>query len=305
MTNARSVHQQTMQPFPLLADFSKHLILPKGDLKLFYYQAGSQHKQPLLMLHGLGDEADTWRHVFLPLSENYHSLAIDLPGFGRSDQPDVKYTPHFMINTVIEFMDQMLISSAVLMGSSLGAILAQELARSHPDRVDGLILVGGGLLQAEPFQDWRLKMMKIPFLGEWLYSRLRKDPHAAYQTLHSVYHQLEELPKADCEFLFTRVNQRVWSDGQRRAYLSTLRNLSPWIKKIQTNLPDQLQHLSCPTLIIRGEYDSIFTDRNANEILKYQPKTEKALIPNVGHLPHQEAPDEFVKVTKTWLHNNF
>ena len=305
MSNNTLSYKQSMQPWPAIAQYARMVNLQTLNLNLFYYQAGFHHKQQIVMLHGLGDEADTWRHVLLPLSEDYQTLAIDLPGFGRSDQPNVKYTPQYLSNAVIAFMDQLHITSAILMGSSLGAMLAQAMAISHPDRIDGLILVGGGLVQAEPIQDWRIKMMATPFLGEWLYSRLRKDPQAAFETLHSVYHQLEKLPKADREFLFTRVNQRVWSDGQRRAYLSTLRNIAAWIKKYQPNLPEQLQQVSCPTLIIRGEHDQLFTERNADEILKTQPNTEKAIILNVGHLPHQEALQQFIDLTRSWLIKNF
>ena len=301
MPDKRAIYQQAMQPWPLLAELGSRLKLPERDLTLFYFQAGSQQKQPLLMLHGLGDEADTWRHIVITLAEEYHTLAIDLPGFGRSDKPDVDYTPRFMMDAVIQFLDQLEIASAIIMGSSLGGILAHSLAIFHPDRVKGLILVGGALLQPEPIQDWGFRLMQVPLLGEWLYTRLRKDPHAAFASLSNVYYQLEELPEADREFLFTRVNQRVWSDGQRRAYFSTLRNLSPWIKKIQSQLPDRLNHLDIPTLVIRGEYDLLFSDLNAGELLKFQPKTDKAVIPNVGHLPHQEDPDSFLQVTKTWL----
>jgi len=253
------------------------------------------------MLHGLGDEADTWRHIFITLSEGYHTLAIDLPGFGRSDQPDVDYTPEFLMDAVIQFLDQLKITSAIIMGSSLGGILGHGLAISHPERVKGLILVGGALLQPETMQDWGIRLMQVPLLGEWLYTRLRKDPDAAFASLDNVYHQLEELPDADRKFLFTRVNQRVWSDGQRRAYFSTLRNVSPWIKKMQPKLPGQLKRLDIPTLVIRGECDLLFSDGTAEEILKIQPKTNKAVIPNVGHLPHQEDPDGFLQVTQTWL----
>ena len=40
------------------------------------------------MIHGLGDEADTWRQVFAPIAKHFRAIAIDLPGFGRSDKPD-------------------------------------------------------------------------------------------------------------------------------------------------------------------------------------------------------------------------
>jgi pimeloyl-ACP methyl ester carboxylesterase len=53
----------------------------------------------ILMLHGLGDEADTWRHIFHPFSNYFHTLALDLPGFGRSDKPDVVYSPQFLMGT--------------------------------------------------------------------------------------------------------------------------------------------------------------------------------------------------------------
>ena len=301
MPDHRAIYRQTMQPWPSLAKFGKRLILPEQDLTLFFFQSGSHQKQPLLMLHGLGDEADTWRHIFITLSEGYHTLAIDLPGFGRSDQPDVDYTPEFLMNAVIQFLDQLKITSAIIMGSSLGGILGHGLAISHPERVKGLILVGGALLQPETMQDWGIRLMQVPLLGEWLYTRLRKDPDAAFASLDNVYHQLEELPDADRKFLFTRVNQRVWSDGQRRAYFSTLRNVSPWIKKMQPKLPGQLKRLDIPTLVIRGECDLLFSDGTAEEILKIQPKTNKAVIPNVGHLPHQEDPDGFLQVTQTWL----
>lgn len=296
---------QSMQPWPTLAEYGKHVILPDQDLKLFYFEAGSEHQQHLLMLHGLGDESDTWRHVFLPLAEDYHTLAVDLPGFGRSDKPDIKYTPQFMMDIALRFLDHQKINKTIIMGSSMGAILAHGLAIKHPNRLKALILIGGALLHTKPMKDWHLQLMQVPFLGEWFYTRLRKDPDAAYASLKSVYHQLEELPEADRKFLYTRVNQRVWSNGQQRAYFSALRNLSTWMKNIQKSLPDQLSQLNLPTLVIHGEHDRLFSELNADKIIEIQPKANKAFIPNLGHLPHQENPEVFLRVTRSWLRADF
>jgi len=301
MPKNKSLYQQTMQPWPPIAKYAKYIQLQNIELDLFYYEAGSHHEQVLIMLHGLGDETDTWRHVFLPISEHYHTFAIDLPGFGRSDKPDVDYTPEFMINVVVELLAQLKINKAILLGSSLGGILAHGLAIFHPERVKGLILVGGALLQTEPIQDRGIRLMRVPLLGEWLYTRLRKDPDAAYASLSNVYHQLEKLPEKDRKFLYNRVNQRVWSDGQRRAYLSTLRNLSPWIKNFQAQMPDLLSNLKVPTLIIRGEYDQLFSDTSAKELVKIQPRAKSVVLPNVGHLPHQENPEVFLQEIRASL----
>lgn len=296
---------QPMQPWTTLAKHAKHTNLPDLGIELFYYEAGVHQSQHLLMVHGLGDEADTWRHVLLPLAQKYHVFAIDLPGFGRSDKPEVDYTPQFMMRSLLGFLDQLEINRVILMGSSLGAILAQGIALAQPEPITGMILVGGALYQEASLNDWFLRMMQIPLLGEWLYTRLRKDPKAAFNSLNNVYHQLENLPEKDRKFLYTRVNQRVWSDGQRRCYFSTLRNLSPWIKHLHSDLTNQLKLVDMPTLILRGESDSLFLDSQADAIVNIQPNATKATIKGAGHLPHQEKPDLFIEIALQWLESNF
>lgn len=305
MNHNKSDYTQEMQPHPTLAEHAQQIHLQEINLNVFYFEAGQKHNQHLLLIHGLGDEADTWRHVLPTFSEAFHVLAVDLPGFGRSDKPNIKYTPHFLINVLITFLNQLDISDVIIMGSSLGAMLAQAMTFTIPDRVNGLILVDGGLLQLEKTKNVPLVLMRTPLLGEWMYTKLRKDPDAAFKTLNSVYYQLQQLPDSDRDFLHKRVNQRVWSDGQRRAYLSTLRNLSKWLKKIQTRLPGQLQQITCPTLVIRGEFDYLFSELSADAILKHQSNSEKLIIPHAGHLPQQESPKVFLKMTMAWLDRNF
>jgi pimeloyl-ACP methyl ester carboxylesterase len=301
MSSEKAEYKQPMQPWPMLVDFCKQTKLPMNDLEIFYYEAGTLNQKCLLMLHGLGDEADTWRHVFLPLSTFFHVYALDLPGFGRSSKPDIDYTPQFFMGSIIEFLDIMEIKKTLIMGSSLGGILAHVLAVSHPDRVISLILVGGAVLQTEPMGDWRLRLMQMPLLGEWLYTRLRKDADAAFNSLGNVYHDLDSLPKVDRDFLFNRVNQRVWSNGQRRGYFSTLRNLRPWMKKLQINLPNQLKGLDIPTFVVRGEFDPLYSEINAKKVVAIQPKAKLAMVKNAGHLPHQENPSSFMQTIEPWI----
>ena len=301
MKPTQNIFTQPMQPWPALAKFGRLTQLPNRDLTLFYFDSNKKSHPHLFLVHGLGDEADTWRHVFHPFTNDFHTLALDLPGFGRSDKPDVVYSPQFLMDSVIGLMDALNIYSTIIMGSSLGSILAHGLAVAHPERVSGLILVGGALLQAEQIQDRSIQLMQLPVIGEWLYTRLRKNPDAAFDSLNKVYHHLEKLPIADRDFLYTRVNQRVWSDGQRRAYFSTLRNLIPWIKSIQEILPAQLRQLEIPTLILQGEYDGLISGTTADHLLKVQPNARKSVVKDAGHLPHQEAPETFLKITQAWL----
>jgi pimeloyl-ACP methyl ester carboxylesterase len=128
-------------------------------------------------------------------------------------------------------------------------------------------------------------------LGESLYTRLRKDPQAAYATLRAYYTNMDKLPQAERDFLFYRVNQRVWSDDQRRAYFSTLRNMVSSISRLQKGLPARLAQLHTPTVILWGEKDRINPPGNGTALAQLQPDARLTLIPDAGHMPHQEQPE--------------
>lgn len=293
--------QSPMEPWPGLEKYGKEIKLRSSQLKLFYFEAGLDNSEIIIMIHGLGDEADTWRHVFHPLAVKYHVYAVDLPGFGRSDKPNLDYTPQFFLSTLKDFIEEMTISKTILMGSSLGAILAQGFALQYPKKVSGLILMGGALIEKEPMFDWRSKLMQIPILGEWLYNKLRKNPDAAFDSLRNVYHDLDKMPEEDRDFLYQRVNKRVWSDSQRRAYFSTLRNLTGWVKQSQEGLAERLGSIDIPTLVIRGEFDQLFPAENADVLIEAQDNADKVVISDAGHLPHQEAPQAVIVNILNWL----
>jgi len=301
----KSAYQQPMEPWPTLKQFAKTTHIEETDIDLFYYETNHEKKPALLMIHGLGDEADTWRYVFDALARDYHLIAPDLPGFGRSDKPDVDYTPDFMISTLIGLLDKIGVDQTILIGSSLGAMLSHAIALEHPGRVQGVVLIGGALLQTNKMADRGLRLMQIPFLGEWLYTRLRKNPDAAFDSMRNVYHDLDKMPNPDREFLYHRVNQRVWSDGQRRAYFSTLRSLIPWLKTQQSTILEQFSEMSTPCLIIRGEFDPLFSQENGKALAEIQKNTSMTTIDNAGHLPHQENPQAVMKIIQTWLSKYF
>ncbi len=305
MPKKNTIYQTPMEPWPALARYGQRIEIEKPVLRLFFFDTGKVNKPVLMMIHGLGDEADTWRHVYTPLIENFRVIALDLPGFGRSEKLDVDYTPDYLLSAIVGLMDQLAIPDATLMGSSLGGILAHQIAINHPERINGLVLIGGSIFQPQAMQDWSLRLMGLPVVGKWLYTRLRNDPDAAYASLNNVYHQIEDLPQADRSFLYHRVNQRVWDDGQRRAYLSTLSNLAPWIKHLQADLDAKLKTLQLSTLVMRGEFDLLFSEANSDAIVNIQPNTRKVTIQGAGHLPHQEAPHTFLSIIQNWFSENY
>lgn len=286
-----SRYQHPMQAWPALQQYARVVTLARSGVQLYVYEAGSPDSPVALLVHGLGDEADSWRHVIAPLATRYHVVALDLPGFGRSDQSRRAYTAPFLCDTILELMDTLSIAQATLIGSSLGAVLSQFIGLKHVERVSGLVLIDGTLLAHKQPLNLTMLLFLVPGVGEWLYTRLRKNPQAAFETLCSYYADLDALPEKDRDFLFQRVNERVWSDGQRRAYFSVLRNLAGWVTRQQRNLNTRLARLQVPTLVVWGEQDQVMPVDNARALVDVQPSAKLVVLPGVGHLPQQESPD--------------
>jgi pimeloyl-ACP methyl ester carboxylesterase len=106
------------------------------NTEIFYYDAGADHHPTLLLLHGLGDEADTWRSIIPSLSREYRIIAPDLPGFGRSPGPRGAYSLTFFARTIAEFIAALQLRHITLVGHSLGAMIAQRLSIGFPDLIE-------------------------------------------------------------------------------------------------------------------------------------------------------------------------
>jgi len=263
-----------------------------GGLRFHLYDAG--RGPAWVLLHGLADEADSWRHVIPALAQTHRVIAPDLPGFGRTERPQRAYTPGFFVRAVAALLEELGLGEVALVGNSLGAEIAARLALERPRLVNRLVLVdgpslGGGVSPA-------LLRMLVPGLGERYYTRLRASQDEAYATLRPYYADLEALPPEDRAFLRERVWARVWSDGQRRAFFSTLRQAALASLTGGSRFREALKHLQVPTLIVWGEKDYIVPVAAGQALAALIPKAKLQVIPSCGHLPQQEKPEELVRL---------
>jgi pimeloyl-ACP methyl ester carboxylesterase len=137
--------------------------------------------------------------------------------------------------------------------------------------------------------------MALPVIGDRIYTSYRRDPQAAYDSLRPFYGNIDALPEADRNFLFQRVNERVWSDTQRRAYLGLYQSLTWSAPRRQSAFESALARLAVPTRLIWGEHDHIMPLDVAHGLLDLQPRAGLTMVPGAGHLPHQEQPEAFLQ----------
>jgi pimeloyl-ACP methyl ester carboxylesterase len=283
-----------MKPWPSLAPFGKTISMSGGEL--FYYDSGggAADKPAIILIHGLGDEADSWRHIFpLLTGAGYRVIAPDLPGFGRSlRKGGISMRRH--CRAVMRLMIQTRAASAenpaVLAGSSLGAGIAEMIADKRPRLVKGLILIDGCF----PFPckiDKGLFLLGLPFVGKGWYRSFRSNHEALWKSLYPYYGDLDGMSGADREFLRERVIARVESPHQERGYFATLRSMNAFLMFGRRAVTRTMRNFSGKILILWGEKDHVFRPEKSALFRSLRPDASFALIAGAGHLPHQEKPD--------------
>jgi pimeloyl-ACP methyl ester carboxylesterase len=291
------VHGDAFTPHPALEVFARRLE-PDG---LFFYDAGpntgsnvGSTADPVVLIHGNGDEADSWRHVIPSLANHHRVIAPDLPGFGRSralGHGDL----HDLAAGVLRILESEGLKSVHLVGSSMGAVVACLVAPRL--QVSSLTLCGGSassLGLSEPSAG--VKALLEPGVGEGYYTGLRDAGiDAAYETLKPYYAKLEGLSESDRSFLRDRVWARVWSDSQRAAFFAGLRSLFDPNLGLNTS---SLEHLR--TLLLWGEHDQVMPLEAAHKLHTALPNSRLEVIPEAGHLPHQERPEAFVSTLEAF-----
>jgi pimeloyl-ACP methyl ester carboxylesterase len=276
-----------MMCWPALEPYARELELPGAEERLFLYDTGAGAKGfPLVLIHGLGDEADSWRSLIPLLAQDRRVVALDLPGFGRStSHRRATFARH--TEAVIRVLEET--GRSILIGSSMGAAIAESVAFKVPEKVAGLVLLDGGLPAGGALSPAMLSML-TPIRGERIYRAFRENQEAAYRSLEPYYADLGAMPDDEKAFLRNRVIARVESENQLRAYFSSLRSFVAMAVVRGSSYGSKLAAFPGRVLIGWGQRDLIMPLSAADVLRKERPDADLVVFPGAGHLPHQEKP---------------
>lgn len=129
-----------------------------ADIQLNYIEQGLG--QPLILLHGNGESCDYFEHQITFFEKDYHVIAIDTRGHGKSPRGEKPFTIKQFTEDLHDFMDEKGIAKAILLGFSDGGNIALEFALKHPERVEKLILNGANLFPSgvKPLYQWPIEI---------------------------------------------------------------------------------------------------------------------------------------------------
>lgn len=140
-----------------LSGGESHWVAVDG-MQIHYYAMGAETGPPVVLIHGLGGRADDWVNLAPYLrGAGYRVYLPDLPGFGRSERPEVfSYSVQDQADVVVGFLDAMACERVDLGGWSMGGWIVQRVAAEHPERIRRLMLFDSAGLYAKPEWDTRL-----------------------------------------------------------------------------------------------------------------------------------------------------
>jgi 3-oxoadipate enol-lactonase len=255
-----------------------------GDARIHYEVTGPKTGEPVVLIMGLGWDMSGW-DLMLPHLKGYRVLRLDNRGAGSSDAPDKPYSIVGMADDTVKVMDAAGMSSAHVYGASLGSMIAQEIALSHPERVRSLILgcPSPGVI-AVPGSPGIIRLM----LTRGQYTPEEAFRKAAPYLFHRALQQSPELIE---EAMQRRLAIPVNPVGYRRQLQAPLR----WSSL------RRLPRLRIPTLVMHGDHDRLIPDLNGRLIARLIPNARFHSIKGAGHVYSTDAPGEAAGVAVRFI----
>ncbi len=269
-----------------------------NGFKVHYRMAGSE-KPLVVLLHGSFLSLRSWRMVFDELAENATVLAFDRPAFGYTSRPlpskatGVSYTPEAQSDLIIALIKKLGFSKAVLVGNSTGGTLALLCALRYPQHVDGVVLAdamiysGYATSEVPAFMKPAMKAMTPLFsrLMKFLITRLYD------RNIRGFWHNKERLGDDILAAFRSDLMHGNWSRAFWELFLETH----------HLRLESRLKTMSLPSLVITGEHDLTVKTEESIRLARELPGSELVVVPDCGHLPHEEQPEAFLVAVRKFL----
>jgi len=280
-----------------------------GSLRVHHMQGG--HGSAVVFVHGLGSSGYMeWRHNLEEVTGRHRVFAPDLPGYGRTDKPRVRYTVPYFARFIRRYMEDRGLRSAALVGASLGGRIALEVALEQPKLVRKLVLVntlGLGRPKVRMAQ-MAYGLVTIPRVGEAV-MRFTRDaltwaPAAMVRRVAARYSgATSDLNRTMDNIYLDDLREMYATDAFRNAYLSTLRSLVNPRSLFggHHDVTQRLNELKIPVQLIWGADDPLFPLAHAERASSLIARCRLAVIDGAGHTPQAERPEEFNRVLHAFL----
>jgi pimeloyl-ACP methyl ester carboxylesterase len=238
--------------------------------------------QWVTFVHGAGGSSSIWFKQIRDFRKHYNVLLLDLRGHGNSNAQiknafKGKYTFQSIANDVLEVIDHLKIEKSHFVGISLGTILIRQLAETHPERVQSMIL-GGAILK----MNFRSQiLMKLGNMFKYVLPYLVLYKFFAFVIMPNKNHKQSRI-------LFINEAKKLYQKEFIRWFKLTaeINPILKWFRQVE---------LGIPTLYVMGKEDYMFLPSVRKVVEKHYKSSQLFVIEQCGHVVNVEQPDVFNK----------
>lgn len=267
-------------------------VLCVNNMDHYYEQSGEG--PDLVFVHGAFGDASLWDPQWEYFSWKCRLLRYDLRGHGRSAPSNLDhYTIHTFADDLNSLLDGLEIHAPVICGLSWGGSIAQAFASSNPERLRALILAGSAVSSRLTRGE---KLLHDVLLPRWVMLLIIRTLSVRQFVRFSLWLARLKLGK-----------QWLSRDDQSRKYLEQcmLGMDSQEYLKIWASIYDfdllPLERITCPTLVLNGEYEARDTYRHTREIQRYIPHAEARIVPAAFHAMNRDNAEAFNQFVEEFL----
>lgn len=261
--------------------------LDMDGVRLHYVEWGQG--QPLVLLHGNGSLIQDFAVSGLMdlAASRYRVIAFDRPGYGYSDRPrNIRWTPEAQAALLHQALQRLGVERPIVVGHSWGTLVALALALDYPTDVESLVLLSGYYFPTARLDVALLSPPALPILGDIL--RYTVSPLLSAVLWPGIRRKLFTPAAVPAHFAAfpVRMVLRPW---QLRASAEESALMIPAAKTLSRRYGE----LTLPVMIMAGADDQIAdVGRQSMRLHQALPQSQLRLVPGVGHMVHQNAPDQ-------------
>ncbi|GMQ93315.1 MAG: alpha/beta hydrolase [Acidimicrobiia bacterium] len=253
-----------------------------NGIDLHYTDAGEPERDAVLLIHGLGSSSGDWEYQLPVLTASYRVIAVDLRGHGSSSKPPGPYSITMFADDVAALIEDLDIGPCHVVGLSLGAMTALELAATRPDLVRSAVVVNSGA-------DFIPKTLKDRAL---VWQRLALVRTVGIEKVARLVAD-RTLPGDEHAELRNRVIESL-AANDKAAYLASMKAIVGW------SVHDRLDRITSPVLVVASELDYSSVE-SKQQIVDQAQDARMVVVKGARHLLPVEKPDEFNKILVDWL----
>ena len=244
----------------------------------------------VVFIHGLGGCWQNWLENLPAIAAaGYRTIALDLPGFGRSNMPSEPITITRLARTVDELCGELGLETVSIVGNSMGGFTAAEAAIRHPSRIDRLVLVDAAGISSALGRNWLSERVGRILVTGAIGGAAPRDREKAMKLMtRPGLVQIGMGAVARHPTLLSRdlVAEQLGSVGAP-GFMPALEAI------IGYDFTDRLSEITCPALVVQGDQDVLVPIGDAHEFAARIPDATTLILHDTGHVPMLERPATF------------